>query len=163
MFKHTINMIDTGIEVMVDEGVDTPCSFAMIEKVVKTSCAIAQGIRQPVLCVRFAADADVRALNARWRNQDKVTDVLSFPMQEGDIDESQPLGDIVLAMPFVAREAQRLGLHIDAHSYHLIAHGTLHLLGYDHMEDKQAEQMQQLEHTIMARLGLHAPYPVTAA
>ncbi len=153
-------MIDMGIDVVVDEGVNTPCSSNMIEKVVTTSCAIAQGITQPILCVRFAADKDVQALNAQWREQDKVTDVLSFAMQEEDIDETQSLGDIILAAPFVAQEAQKLGLDIDAHSYHLIAHGTLHLLGYDHMEDEQAEQMQQLEHTIMAELGLHVPYPM---
>jgi probable rRNA maturation factor len=147
------------IDIVVDEGVAMPCTSEMIEKVVKTSCFEAKTIKNPSLCIRFANNDAVRKLNQQWRNQDKVTDVLSFPMQEGVIHKAEPLGDIILATPFVAEEAKRLSLDFDAHCYHLIAHGTLHLLGYDHMEDDEAQLMQQLEHTIMAKLGLHNPYP----
>jgi probable rRNA maturation factor len=147
------------IDVVVDQNVDMPCISEMIEKAVKMSCFEAKTIKNPSLCIRFANNDAVKKLNSQWRNQDKVTDVLSFPMQEGDLDEAEPLGDIILATPFVAEEAKHLGLDFDAHCYHLIAHGTLHLLGYDHIDDGEAQQMQQLENTIMAKLGLHQPYP----
>jgi len=145
---------------MVDEGLNVPFSQEMVENVVKTSCFEAKNIKNPSICIRFAANDIVQQLNAEWRNQDKVTDVLSFPMQEADdINSEESLGDMVLAVPFVLDEAMRLDVDQDAHIYHLIAHSTLHLLGYDHMNDEEAEQMQRLENTIMLKLGLHKPYP----
>ena len=147
------------IEVMVDEGLNVPFSQEMVENVVKTSCFEAKNIKNPSICIRFAANDIVQQLNAEWRNQDKVTDVLSFPMQEaGSLDASESLGDMILAMPFVRDEAKRLDVAEDAHIYHLIAHSTLHLLGYTHMLDADAEKMQRLENVIMAKLGLHKPY-----
>ena len=148
------------VEVMVDEGLNVLFSQEMIENVFKTSCFEARSIRNPSVCIRFATHDVVKQLNAEWRNQDKVTDVLSFPMQEADdINSEESLGDMVLAVPFVFEEAKRLDVAQDAHIYHLIAHSTLHLLGYDHMNDEEAEQMQRLENTIMLKLGLHKPYP----
>ena len=148
------------VEVMVDEGLNVPFSQEMIENVVKISCFEAKSIKNPLLCIRFASNEIVKQLNVEWRNQDKVTDVLSFPMQEAEaLDSQESLGDMVLAVPFVLDEAKRLDVAQDAHIYHLIAHSTLHLLGYDHMNDKAAEQMQRLENTVMAELGLHKPYP----
>ncbi len=148
------------VEVMVDEGLNVLFSQEMIENAVKTSCFEAKNIRKPSVCIRFASDEIVQQLNASWRNQDKVTDVLSFPMQEAEaLDGKESLGDMVLAVPFVFEEARRLDVAQDAHIYHLIAHSTLHLLGYDHMNDTEAEQMQRLENTVMAELGLHKPYP----
>jgi len=150
------------IDIIIDEDVASPCLAEKIEKAVKTSCFEAKNIKNPSLCVRFANNDVVQALNHQWRNQDKVTDVLSFPMQDGELEEAESLGDIILAAPFVADEARRLDLDFDAHCYHLIVHGTLHLLGYDHMDDEEAQMMQQLENTIMAKLGLHKPYPEIA-
>jgi len=148
------------IEVMVDEGLNVSFSQEMVENVVKTSCFEAKNIKNPSVCIRFASDEVVQQLNAEWRNQDKVTDVLSFPMQEAEaLDSQESLGDMVLAVPFVLDEAMRLDVSQDAHIYHLIAHSTLHLLGYDHMNNEEAEQMQRLENTIMLKLGLHKPYP----
>jgi len=148
------------IDILVDDGVHCSFSHAMIKKAVHTSCAEARGIRSPSLCVRFAHDAVVRQLNHQWRHQDKVTDVLSFPMQEPDgLNDQEPLGDVILAVPFVQEEAHRLGVPEEVHIYHLVAHSTLHLLGYDHEDDKDAEVMQRLENRIMGRLGLHMPYP----
>ncbi len=148
------------IDIMVDEGVCAAFSSAMIEKTVATSCKLAGYASDVSLCVRFADDDTVKQLNAAWRKRDKVTDVLSFPMQEAaSIDTSQPLGDMILAAPFVRDEAERLGVPEDAHIYHLVAHSTLHLLGYDHMQDDEAEIMQRLENDIMHALGLHKPYP----
>ena len=114
---------------------------------------------EPEVCVRFASDAEVCALNDTWRNKPQVTDVLSFPMQEGVVDWDESLGDMILAMPFVQQEAMRLGCDAQAHQLHLLVHSTLHLLGYDHIDDAEAVQMQTLECQIMQTLGLHHPYP----
>lgn len=150
------------IDVVVDEGVDMDCmpDAARVTEAVRAACVVA-GVSdgQPELCVRFADDLAVRALNRDWRAKDKITDVLSFPMQEGDIDPVAYLGDIVLAVPFVGREAARLMLPPADHALHLIVHGVLHLLGHDHEDDAEAERMQSLERLALARLGLHDPYP----
>lgn len=116
--------------------------------------------QQPAMCIRLADDAEVHALNAQWRHKDRVTDVLSFPMQDGpEIDPDEFLGDMILAMPFVVKEAARLGLPPHAHAMHLMVHGTLHLLGLDHEDDTEAAYMQGLERQAMQILGLHDPYP----
>jgi len=112
------------------------------------------------VCIRFASDKTVQTLNVTWRDKDAVTDVLSFPMQEADVlnfDES--LGDMILALPFVLQEAERLMLSPQAHQLHLIVHSLLHLLGYDHIQDDEALVMQTLECRIMRALQLHHPYP----
>lgn len=148
------------IEVIIDEGLNVDVSHDFAQKVVEISCLIAKNIKKPSVCIRFAANDEVQQLNAEWRNQDKVTDVLSFPMQAiDDLNADESLGDMILAMPFVRDEAKRLDVAEGAHIYHLIAHSTLHLLGYDHMQDDEAEQMQRLENIVMETLGLHKPYP----
>lgn len=156
------------IDLLVDEGVDTFASDGTsrhrIEEAVRTACATAgMTIDDPELCIRFASDQTVRELNRQWRDKDRVTDVLSFPMQDAPIDPAEPLGDIALAMPFVARQAAELKLDIHAHTLHLIIHATLHLLGYDHIRADEAIAMQRLEVIAMQRLGLHHPYPDQAA
>ncbi len=111
------------------------------------------------VCIRFASDANVQQLNALWRDKDAVTDVLSFPMQDApDFVAAQPLGDIVLAVPFINHAAASLQIPAEDHAMHLIIHGMLHLLGYDHQEDAAAVIMQSLESQCMQQLGLHNPY-----
>jgi len=128
------------------------------------ACQVAGIAGIPHLCIRFAPDEEIRQLNHQWRGLDKVTDVLSFPMQEADhIDITESLGDIALAVPFVQQEAKRLELEPDAHLCHLVVHSTLHLLGYDHIDDEQALEMQQLERLAMQQLQLHDPYPELTA
>jgi len=105
-----------------------------------------------VLTIKFADDHAVQALNAQFRGKNKPTNVLSFP------DDDRPLGDMILAYETVMREAaeqQKLFLH---HVLHLVIHGTLHLLGYDHEENQQAEEMEALEITCLAKLGIANPY-----
>jgi len=154
-------MCDDSVDIVVDDdlaGDFTPPDG--IEAAVQAACSVAGFTAKPLLCIRFAADAGIRALNSQWRGLDKVTDVLSFPMQDGDtIDPDESLGDIALAMPFVQQEADRLGLPLAAHIMHLVVHATLHLLGYDHIDDEEAVQMQQLERQAMQLVGLHDPYP----
>ena len=149
------------IDVIVDDGVDMarmPGAARAIEAA-RAAFALAGGGGEPSLCIRFADDAAVQALNRDWRAKDRVTDVLSFPMQDGDIDAAAYLGDIALAVPFVEREAARLALAPADHAMHLIVHGVLHLMGHDHEDDAEAAEMQALERRTMAGLGLHDPYP----
>ena len=114
---------------------------------------------QAQVCVRLTDDATMRQLNSRWRQIDTPTDVLSFPMQDDAIDPAQPLGDIVIAIPFVQEAADQLQLPINDHLSHLLIHGTLHLLGHDHMEAEDQARMRALECQVMAALGLHDPWP----
>jgi probable rRNA maturation factor len=117
--------------------------------------------------VRFTSDAEVQALNRQYRGQDKPTNVLSFPMVQPDLlevvantdDGELLLGDIVLAHGTVAAEAAAQGKTLEDHAQHLIVHGLLHLLGYDHEQgERQAEAMEAIERAACARLGLADPY-----
>ncbi|TFU05717.1 rRNA maturation RNase YbeY [Polymorphobacter arshaanensis] len=116
--------------------------------------------------VRFSDDAEVQTLNRDYRGKDKPTNVLSFPMVAPDLfdtladsdDGEILLGDIVLAAETVAREAAEKHISIAHHATHLIVHGTLHLLGYDHEDEGQAEHMERLERSALAGLGVADPY-----
>ena len=109
------------------------------------------------LCL--ADDAALRALNARWRGIDRPTNVLSFPAAEpGRPGGARALGDIALAFETLEREAAELAIPLADHYRHLIAHGFLHLIGYDHETDREAERMEALETRILARLGAADPY-----
>jgi len=153
------------IDIVIDEGVDMRRmpKAARVTAAARTAAALAgHANSEPDLCIRFTGDQAVRQLNRQWRGKDTVTDVLSFPMQEGDIDPQTYLGDIALAVPYVEVEAIRLARPPADHALHLIVHGVLHLLGYDHGDDAEAGRMQALERRAMATLGLHDPYPETA-
>lgn len=100
-------------------------------------------------------DDSVRDLNARFRGKDYATNVLSFPAPQ---NPEGHLGDIALAFGVCAREAAEQGKPIAHHLQHLVAHGVLHLLGYDHETDAEAEHMEGLERVILAGLGVPDPY-----
>jgi probable rRNA maturation factor len=106
------------------------------------------------VAVLFADDATVQVLNRQWRGQDKPTNVLSFPAPAG----LGALGDIALALETVLAEARAQGKRPRDHATHLIAHGMLHLLGYDHEDDDEAELMEDRERAILAGLGIADPY-----
>jgi probable rRNA maturation factor len=109
------------------------------------------------LCL--ADDAALRALNLRWRGIDKPTNVLSFPSAPpGPLGRPTTLGDIALGYETLKREAEDLGVPLADHYRHLIAHGFLHLIGYDHDKDAEAELMEALETRILAALGVGDPY-----
>ncbi len=101
--------------------------------------------------IAFARDADIRPLNAQFRGRDKATNVLSFPGIQGG-------GDVILALETVAQEAEIQGKSMADHTTHLIVHGILHLMGYDHMAGREAKRMERLERTILAGLGIADPY-----
>ncbi|HVQ09893.1 MAG TPA: rRNA maturation RNase YbeY [Allosphingosinicella sp.] len=113
--------------------------------------------------VKFTSDAEVRALNAAWRGKDKATNVLSFPMaEESELAASPLIGDIVLAYGICAAEAADRHVAIETHATHLVVHGALHLLGYDHeTSDADAEEMEDVERRALASLGIADPYHVT--
>ena len=103
-------------------------------------------------------DAEQRELNRQWRGFDKSTNVLSFPQIEPFAPVSGLLGDITLARETVEKEAEEMGIPFEAHFTHLVVHGFLHLLGYDHIEEEDAEEMEGLETEILASLGIADPY-----
>ncbi|TKD50474.1 rRNA maturation RNase YbeY [Sphingomonas baiyangensis] len=122
------------------------------------------------VAVRLTSDAEVQQLNGQYRAKDKPTNVLSFPMIQPDLldtvtqnsdDGEVLLGDIVLAHGVCAAEAADRDIPLADHAAHLIVHGCLHLLGYDHQGDAEAEAMEAIERDALAALGLHDPYPVT--
>jgi probable rRNA maturation factor len=120
------------------------------------------------ISIRLTSDAEVQTLNRQYRQKDKPTNVLSFPMVQPDLIETLAetddgevlLGDIVLALETCTREAAERGVPLEDHAAHLIVHGTLHLLGHDHMNDAEADAMEAIEQVAMAALGLHDPYPI---
>ena len=123
---------------------------------------------QPVeLSVRLASDDLVRALNSKWRGKDKATNVLSFPLADANelgtaniSTQELLLGDIVLARGVCESEAVEKGVSVQEHATHLLVHGTLHLLGYDHQDDDAATEMEVREVRALARLGISDPYAV---
>jgi probable rRNA maturation factor len=130
---------------------------------------LAEAGRPVELSVRLAGDEEVRELNAHWRGKDRPTNVLSFPMAEAyeleQADEDGPaimLGDIILAHGVCEREAAEKGVSINQHATHLVVHGTLHLLGYDHEAEADAREMESREVRALARLGIASPYEITA-
>ncbi|WP_137135823.1 rRNA maturation RNase YbeY [Rhizobium sp. FKY42] len=112
------------------------------------------------LSLVFTNDESIREINAEWRGKDKPTNVLSFPafsITPGK-KPGPMLGDIVIARETVEREALDLEKPFEDHLTHLMVHGFLHLFGYDHLNDEEAEQMEALETRILAELGLSDPY-----
>lgn len=128
--------------------------------------ALADAESEVEVSVKFTDDDEVRALNAQYRGKDKSTNVLSFPMAEaGDLDRitgPMLLGDIVLAHGICAVEAAGKGVAVETHASHLVVHGALHLLGYDHeLGDDEAEAMEQVEREALAAIGISDPYLIT--
>lgn len=121
--------------------------------------ALRQRSADSELTIRLVDEAEGRELNRTWRHKDYPTNVLSFPadIPEGLLDIPL-LGDLVICVPVVEREAAEQGKAPDAHWAHLVIHGCLHLLGYDHVEDAEAEEMESLERDLLAELGYPDPY-----
>jgi len=131
--------------------------------------ALAMAERPAEISVRLTGDDQVRALNAEWRGKDKPTNVLSFPMADGHELQQETiagrellLGDIILARGVCEAEAAEKGITVEQHATHLLIHGTLHLLGYDHLDDAGAADMEAREVRALERLGIANPYEAAA-
>ena len=158
--------------------IDAPAWHAVVDDPLQLCCeAIAATLRRAApaawpaaaeVSVLLCDDARMRALNARYRQQDRATNVLSFPTLELDperLPAAPPplLGDIVLAAGTVAAEAAQDGKPPADHLRHLVVHGCLHLLGHDHQDDAQATRMERLEALILGELAIPDPYAAAPA
>ena len=168
--RHRHNMLETAT---INEGwPDTPdwqviAHAAAVAAIHQTPYGFLLSSQANVeIAVRLTSDDEVCALNRDYRGQDKPTNVLSFPMIAPDLLETIArsaegealLGDIILARSVCEREAEEKAIGLSDHVTHLVVHGTLHLLGYDHGGDVQADAMEALERAAMASLGLADPY-----
>ena len=160
------------IDIEADEEWDSSTDWSLlVRRAAEAAIAesafpqLSQSERPVELSVRLTGDEEVRALNSEWRGKDKPTNVLSFPMAEAEdlAEASSPgpelmLGDIILASGVCAAEAEEKSIPVDQHAAHLMVHGTLHLLGYDHMDDESAADMEAREIRALARMGIADPY-----
>ena len=145
----------------VEKAVDTAVRFAAMAE-------LADPVVPVSVSIKLSDNAEVHALNREWRDKDKPTNVLSFPMLDdeeldavlnGTYDAPEiMLGDIIMAYETCATEAKEKEIPIAHHATHLVIHGMLHLLGHDHIEDDEAELMEALEVKALASMGLHNPY-----
>lgn len=117
----------------------------------------ARRIRSTELCLRLVGRAEARRMNLKYRGRDYATNVLSFPASDA---KQPPLGDIVICAPVVRSEAKAQHKPAAAHWAHMVVHGTLHLLGHDHLRHADAARMERLERRVLASLGHPDPYPI---
>lgn len=154
---------ETAIEVdcTVEAGDWPPADtlVPLIETAIAAAARTADLVAGGEVSVLLTDDAHIRALNAKWRGKDKATNVLSFPANAGAVPDGPVLfGDIVLARETVLAEAETEGKAIDHHVAHLLVHGFLHLLGYDHETPEEADAMEELERRALAGLAIRDPY-----
>jgi probable rRNA maturation factor len=132
------------------------CAQATLDQLQRGDCEVS---------ILLTDDTNVRTLNSDWRNQDKPTNVLAFaafgPEEIPPVSQPAALGDLVLAWGVCTREADEQGKTLADHARHLIVHGLLHLLGYDHLNDQDAQTMEALEIDLLARQGVPNPYGMT--
>jgi probable rRNA maturation factor len=122
------------------------------------SLALADYRTEAELTIRLVDAAESQQLNHQYRGNDKATNVLSFPFQNPPGLTLPLLGDLVICAAVVEQEAKQQGKSNQAHWAHMVIHGCLHLLGFDHIKDDEAEEMEQLEITLLAKLGFNNPY-----
>jgi probable rRNA maturation factor len=142
------------IEIEVEDEAWTS-ALPDVEAVVERAAKAALGVVEGDVVILLTDDAAIQELNARFRDKDRPTNVLSFPAAESAFPH---LGDVVLAFAYCEAEAKAQGKTLSDHLSHLVVHGILHLLGHDHMEDEEAEEMEGEERLILSGLGIADPY-----
>lgn len=155
-------VIDIAIEAEAWESFEDPAGLAgtvIGQSISQSGVRVADGAE---ISIVLCDDAFIADLNRKWRQLDKPTNVLSFP-SGGAVAATPVLGDIVIAYETAAREAAEAGKPLRDHVAHLLAHGFLHLIGYDHIVDADAEAMEALERSVLARLGIDDPYALPRA
>jgi probable rRNA maturation factor len=118
----------------------------------------AEGLSEHEITIRFTDEAESQSLNSEYRGKNKPTNVLSFPFEAPPGIDMNLLGDLVICAPVISREAKEQGKQVNDHYAHMTVHGILHLLGYDHISDEEAEVMEGKEIEILAELGIDDPY-----
>ena len=149
--------IDIGVSAEAWDGLDGLGELTrecIVASLAESGASLVEGCE---VSVTFCDDEEIRGLNAQWRGKDKPTNVLSFPTP-GPLAARPLLGDIVIAYETVAREAGEQDKTLREHTGHMVIHGFLHLIGYDHETSAEAEEMESLERRIASRLGLRDPY-----
>jgi probable rRNA maturation factor len=154
----------TEVLVVADCWQDEPDAEAVIQRAIAAAAeTVDADVADAELAVMLTDDSGIRTLNSNWRGVDKPTNVLSFPALQpaggrGEDDAPRMLGDIAIAYQTMRREADDEQKPFDHHLSHLAVHGFLHLIGYDHENDDDAETMETLEQEILAQLGIPDPY-----
>tara|TARA_R110002072_G_scaffold200662_2_gene358384 strand:+ start:1286 stop:1753 length:468 start_codon:yes stop_codon:yes gene_type:complete len=133
-------------------------TLSQLSQWVDATLAATEAIPTSEMTIRIVDKEESRSLNHQYRGVDKATNVLSFPFDAPPDIELNLLGDLVICAPVVEKQAKEQGKSQISHWAHLVIHGTLHLLGYDHIEDDEAEVMESLEIAIMNTLGYPDPY-----
>ncbi|MCG2669254.1 rRNA maturation RNase YbeY [Bradyrhizobium sp. GCM10023182] len=158
------NLPITEVLVVADCWQSEPDAEAVIQRAVAAAAeSVDEDVADAEVAVMLTDDAGIRTLNSNWRGMDKPTNVLSFPalQPEGEWkrgDAPRMLGDIAIAFETMRREADEEHKPFEHHLSHLAVHGFLHLIGYDHENDGDAEEMEALETEILAHLGIPDPY-----
>ncbi|MGY3032220.1 putative rRNA maturation factor [Bradyrhizobium sp. USDA 4354] len=158
------NLPMTEVLVVADCWQREPSSEDVIQRAVAAAAeSVDEDVADAEVAVMLTDDAGIRALNSNWRGIDKPTNVLSFPALQPEGawkpgDAPRMLGDIAIAYETMRREADEEQKPFDHHLSHLAVHGFLHLIGYDHENDGDAEEMEALEREILAHLGIPDPY-----
>ncbi|MCJ8304263.1 rRNA maturation RNase YbeY [Shewanella sp.] len=120
--------------------------------------ALRNTMNQAELTIRIVDEAESQTLNSSYRGKDKPTNVLSFPFEAPPEIDIPLLGDLIICAPVVELEAKQQNKSLQAHWAHMVVHGCLHLLGYDHIQDAEAEEMESLETQLVESLGFNNPY-----
>lgn len=120
--------------------------------------ALSGRLEQAEVCIRIVSPEESRELNLTWRGQDKPTNVLSFPFEAPPGIETYLIGDLAICAKVVAAEAEEQQKQLAAHWAHMVIHGVLHLIGFDHINDDDAEAMEALEVSLLAQLDISNPY-----
>lgn len=149
---------DIDVQYAVNFDQDKLPTQAMLERWLTPAFAAHPDETRNELTVRFVEESESRELNCTYRGKDASTNVLSFPFEVPPGIDIPLLGDLVISPHVVAREAEAQDKPLANHFAHMALHGCLHLMGYDHIEDDEAEQMEALERRLLASLGIDDPY-----
>jgi probable rRNA maturation factor len=146
------------VVILHDAWRETPGAALTVHEAVNAATRFVPALAEGEIAIALSSDTAVRDLNARFRGQDKPTNVLSFPAAGFAGAEDVPSGDIIIAYETLVREAASEEKYLNHHLAHLTVHGLLHLAGYDHDSDADAEEMEALERRILATLDIPDPY-----